>query len=140
MAPGLVVIAFLGPTEGQETEASRQGGGQSRAPGGKQPQGLRNSLWSPPSVFLHPPTNTTRQIPQREPLGEWGALSRLHQLRKHNGRGCMCRCGRQDPGPHFPPGWRTTDGWTDRQACSASLSTPVDWSNVAPASQPIAQE
>nr|CAI9695930.1 unnamed protein product [Rangifer tarandus platyrhynchus] len=39
-----------------------------------------------------------------------------------------------------PQGWRTTDGWTDRQACSASLSTPVDWSNVAPASQPIAQE
>lgn len=35
MAPGLVIIAFLDPTEGQETEASRQGGGQSRAPRGE---------------------------------------------------------------------------------------------------------
>ena len=77
----------------------------------------------------HPPTPQDR-YPEGTPR-RVGTLSRLRQLRKHNGRGCMCRYGRQDPGPHVPPGWQTMDGWTDRQGCSASLSTPVDWSNAA---------
>lgn len=109
MAPGLVIIAFLDPTEGRETEASQQRGGQSRASGVNSLRVSELDLWSPPSVSLQPPA--AGQIPQREPLGEWGAHPRLCQLRKHNGRGCMGGCDRQDPGPDAPQaGGQRTEG------------------------------
>ena len=142
MAPGLVIIAFLDPAEGRETEASRQRGGQSRTPGVKQPQDLRDRpvvpticphcLCTPQHRRTDTPEGTPRRVgytPTTSPAQKtaeeliWAAVA---------GRTLV---------PTSPQPRLADNGqMADREGCSAALSTPAYRSNAAPSSQPISQE